>query len=205
MTNKVSLRGLGLAATNLLLAFVYALFAYAHVRLFLEQPRLSLVLIVGMETLLVVFIIVRKDPDKTWHSWQTWLTSTGGTLFPLLLRPTAVPDDLLLGQILQIFGVMLQIWALISLNKSFGILPAYRGVKSDGLYRFVRHPLYAAYEIALAGYLINNLSIYNAVVIVVGTAFQVMRIQNEERLLLEYPDYIVFADKTKWRLSPFIW
>jgi protein-S-isoprenylcysteine O-methyltransferase Ste14 len=85
-----------------------------------------------------------------------------------------------------------------------GLLPAHRGVKSRGLYAFVRHPLYATYTIALAGYLISNWSIYNAVILVAGTAFQVMRIRNEESLLLDYADYVAFAGRTRWRLLPFV-
>jgi protein-S-isoprenylcysteine O-methyltransferase Ste14 len=196
---------LGIAVTNWALAGVFALFAYTHLQSFVEQPRLSVVLIVAMETLLVVFVLIRKDPDKTWHSWKTWSTTLGGTFFPLLLRPVDVPFDLILGQLVQVAGSALQIAALLSLNRSMGLLPAHRGVQSNGLYRLVRHPLYAAYTIAFAGYLVNNWSTYNAAVIILGTALQIMRIRNEERLLFAYPAYIAFANRTRWRMFPFVW
>jgi protein-S-isoprenylcysteine O-methyltransferase Ste14 len=86
-----------------------------------------------------------------------------------------------------------------------GLLPAYRGVKTGGAYRLVRHPLYAAYAIGLAGYLINNFNIYNAAVVSIGMCFQVLRIRYEEGLLVEYPAYTAFAEKTRWRLIPFLW
>ena len=66
--------------------------------------------------------------------------------------------------------------ALLSLNRSIGLLPAYRGVQSGRLYSWVRHPLYTAYMITFLGYLINNQSFYNAAVVLAGTAFLVMRI-----------------------------
>ena len=201
----MSNRKIGAAATNWALAYVFALFAFAHLRLFLEQPRLSLVLIVVMEALLAFFLLVRKDADQTWHSWKTWLTTCGGTLAPLLLRPVDANADLLIGQSIQVVGSLLQVIAIISLNRAMGLLPAHREVKCNGLYRFVRHPLYAAYTIQLLGYLISNWSVYNLVVIVVGTCLQIMRIVNEEKLLCQYASYLVFTSRTRWRLIPLVW
>ena len=196
---------LRVALANWSLAVIFAFFAYAHVHQFIDQPRVSLVLIVLMESLLVFFLLVRREPDKTWHSPNTWLTTLCGTAFPLLLRPADVPADVLFGQALQVAGAALQVAALVSLNRSMGLLPAHRGVQTAGLYRFVRHPLYAAYFVSLAGYLISNASAYNVAIIIAGSAMQIMRILNEERLLSAYPDYIAFTGKTRWRLVPFVW
>jgi len=193
------------AAINCLLAVVFAVFAYAHLQNFVLAPRLSLVLLVGMESVLVVLFLIRREPDQTSHSWQAWLTTSVGTLSPLLLRPTAVTDDLLLGQILQTVGVIVQIAALLSLNRSMGLLPAHRGVKTSGAYRIVRHPLYAGYAIVLLGYLASNWSVYNAAVIIGGMVFQILRIHYEELLLGGYPEYARFTDRTQWRLLPFVW
>ncbi len=205
MSQETSLRGIGVACINVLLATCFFSFAYANLHSFIEHPRLSVALIVVTEAILAIFILIRRDADETRHSWQAWLTTTAGTLTPMLLRPTAVTDDLLIGQVIQIAGFMVQIGALFSLNRSMGLLPAHRAVKSDGLYRLVRHPLYAAYTITFLGYLINNLSLYNAAVIIVCTAFQVRRIRCEEDLLFKYPNYVSYADKIRWRLIPSIW
>lgn len=199
------LRHLGVLATNWVLAIAYGLFAYAHVQKFLEEPRLSLILIVVIETLLVLFLLIRRDPDQTWHSWYTWLTTAGGTIAPLLVRGTAATSDVLLGQVFQVTGFVFQIGATISLNRRFGLLPAHRGVASQGLYRLVRHPIYAAHTLSFIGYLISNFNLYNASIFVAGTTFQVLRIYNEERLLIEYPDYEVLMQKTRWRLFPYVW
>ena len=205
VAQKTTLRGLGLALTNTALAACFFLFAYGHAVNFLEHPRLSVLLIVVTETIVAVLLLVRRDPDETRHTWQTWITTTGGTLAPFLLRPTDVGDDILIGQILQIVGVLVQIVALAALNRSLGLLPAHRGIKSEGIYRFVRHPLYTAYTVTFAGYLLNNLSIYNGIVVVCGMAFMIMRIYCEEELLRQYPLYASYADKTRWRLIPSVW
>lgn len=100
VTEGSSLRGVGLASTNLLLGGMFLLFAYAQGKSFIENPRLSVLLIVATETIVAVFLIIRRDPDETWHSWTTWLTTTCGTLSPFLLRPIDGTEDLVTGGIL---------------------------------------------------------------------------------------------------------
>ncbi|MGI9264024.1 MAG: methyltransferase family protein [Gammaproteobacteria bacterium] len=204
-TGRTSWRGIGTASTNVVLAAVFFFFAVANLHSFVGNPRLSVALIVITETIVAVLFLIRKDADETKHSWQTWVSTTIGTLAPMFLRPSAAVEDLLIGQVIQVAGFGLQIAAILSLNRSFGLLPAHRSVKSDGLYSLVRHPLYTAYTVSFIGYLINNLNVYNATVIVVGTMFQVWRIRCEEDLLLKYPNYASYAHRTRWRLMPSIW
>lgn len=203
--SMVSLRGVGLAITNFSLAILFLAFAFANTKSFLANPRLSVLLIVLMETIVAVFLIIRRDPKETRHTWQTWTTTTLGTFAPMLLRPTEATADVMVGDILQIGGFVLQIASLLYLSRSFGLLPAYRGVKSSGLYSWVRHPLYSAYVISFAGYWINNQSLANAAVVMFGTAFLVMRIHCEEALLLKYDEYTRYANRTRWRLIPAVW
>ena len=199
------MRGFGIAFTNLSLATLYLLFALANGRSFVENPRLSVLLIVVAETVAAVFLLIRQNPDETEHSWQTWTTTTFGTIAPFLLRPIDATADILFGQILQVGAFGMLIIALSSLNRSFGLLPAHRGVKSNGLYSWVRHPLYTAYLFTYVGYWINNQSFVNAVVVVAGSAFLVMRIHYEEALLFKYADYAQYAKRIRWRLIPAVW
>ena len=202
---RSALRGVGLASTNILLAAFFVFFAYANSQSFLANPRLSVSLIVVAETIAALFLIIRRDPDVTRHSWQTWLTTACGTLAPLLLRPVEAAEDVPLGEILLVFGLAMQILSLASLNRSFGLLPALRGVKSSGMYSWVRHPLYAAYVIMFLGYLVNNQSLSNIAVVIFGTAFLVMRIHYEEDLLIQQADYRRYVNRTRWRLIPAVW
>jgi protein-S-isoprenylcysteine O-methyltransferase Ste14 len=153
---------------------LFSAFAFANAASFLAEPRLSVLLIVFLEAISAIFFLLRRDPDETRHTWQTWTSTTLGSFAPLLLRPTDATADLLAGEILQVGGFAMAIIALLSLSRSFGLLPAYRGIKSSGLYSVVRHPLYTAYVISFIGYLINNPSVANAAVIAFGTAFLVI-------------------------------
>lgn len=202
---KLAFRQMGTVLSNLLLANLFVLFAVAHLQAFLAQPRASLLLVVAMESLAAVMLVIRRSPDRTEHSVKTWLATSIGTFAPLMLRPGSLESDLLGGQAIQLAGLGLQLAALLSLNRSFGLLPAHRELKSDGLYRWVRHPLYSAYLVSSLGYLVNNPSVHNALVIAVGLAFQIVRILQEEQLLSEYAGYAGYARTTRWRLIPAVW
>jgi protein-S-isoprenylcysteine O-methyltransferase Ste14 len=200
-----SLRGIGVACTNLGLATLFVLFAIANAKSFLVNPRLSVFLIVVTETIVAIFLITRREADETEHTWQTWTTTICGTFAPLLLRPIEATEDLLPGEILQVIAFAIQIAALLYLNKSIGLLPAHRGIKSAGLYSWVRHPLYTAYLITYLGYWINNQSLHNAAVAIAGASFLVMRVYYEEALLSKYPDYRRYTKQIRWRLIPAVW
>jgi protein-S-isoprenylcysteine O-methyltransferase Ste14 len=189
----------------MLLATCFIWFALVNAKSFLINPRLSVFLIIVTETIVAVFLVIRRDPDETSHSWQTWVTTTLGTLAPFMLRPVEGSADVLLGNVLQISGFLLQIAALLALNRCLGLLPAYRGIKSSGLYAWVRHPLYMAYVVTYIGYLVNNPSIGNLGIVISGTGFLVMRLRYEEALLFEYGEYASYASRIRWRLMPSIW
>jgi len=59
VTAGSSLRGVGLAFTNLFLAYLFILFAIANAKSFLENPRLSVFLIVVTEMIVAIFLIIR--------------------------------------------------------------------------------------------------------------------------------------------------
>ncbi len=205
MNRAVSRHGLGVAGGNVLLALMYGSFAYVHLLNYAKTGRASVLLIVLVETLILVFALVRAEPSGTWHSWKTWAATLGGTLLPLLLRPVEGASDLFAGNAVQFAGFALQVAAILALNRSFGLLPAHRGVKTGGLYRWVRHPLYSAYALANLGYIASHPSAWNLAVFTAAIAFQVWRIRYEEAFLTRHADYAAYATRTRWRLVPLLW
>lgn len=189
---------------ELLLAGMFILFAYIHLLNFFKYYRVSILLIVIMEMLFAFFFITRREAEKTSFSLYAWLTTIGGAFSPLLFRPIEVLKDFFIADIIQIIGFSLAVYGIFSLNQSFGLLPAQRGIKTDGPYRWVRHPLYTAYFLMNSGYLINNFTVYNAVIFLCCMGFQILRLLNEERFLFQYPEYLAYTNKTRWRLLPYI-
>ncbi len=95
--------------------------------------------------------------------------------------------------------------AILSLNRSFGIAPAHRGLVSRGAYRVVRHPLYAAEMFTVGGYCLGYASIWNAAVWAAFAIGQLLRIRGEEALLCADPEYRAYQVQVPWRLVPGVW
>ena len=197
-------RRLASIAGNMLLASFFGFFAFAHLQSFFVHFRPSALLIVVKELLDAGFYLTRRSPSDFSVSPYAWATGLTGTMCPLLLRPTATDHDLWLGQLLLYSGLALQSFGMLSLNRSIGIVPANRGVVTSGLYRLVRNPLYSAYTLTQAGYLIANFCPYNASVVTASVLLQVLRIYNEERFLVADPRYVAFMKRTRWRMVPYL-
>jgi protein-S-isoprenylcysteine O-methyltransferase Ste14 len=112
-----------------------------------------------------------------------------------------------LGVLLQLGGVILEVVAKAALGRSFGLLPAARGLVTVGPYRLVRHPIYLGYLLTHIGFLLTNFSAQNAVVIAALYLAQVIRIQREEAML-EAGDsngaYRKYKKDVPYRIVPYV-
>jgi protein-S-isoprenylcysteine O-methyltransferase Ste14 len=119
---------------------------------------------------------------------------TGVVLFPRRELSAAAG---LTSMLLILAGDGFAIFALVRLRHSFSIMPEARELVTSGPYRFVRHPLYLAEQIATLGNIMQFLSVWTALLAVVQTLFQLRRISNEEALLTEvFPEYAAYRQKT---------
>jgi len=104
---------------------------------------------------------------------------------------------------IQGLGMTLQVWAKVTLGRSFGLLPAHRGVVTSGPYAWVRHPIYLGYLVSHIGFLLANLSVRNFLVLVGLYGLQMVRMILEERVLgrasTEYGSYL---QTVRWRFLP---
>ena len=71
-----------------------------------------------------------------------------------------------------------------------------------GMYRLVRHPMYAGYILSHIGFLIARPAWLNAGLYGLELILQVLRIQAEERVLRADPSYRSFAEQVRYRLLP---
>ena len=189
---------------NVSAAALWGLFALSHYARFQESNDFYLLLMVFSETWLALMFIVRKAETSKSTSPLEWAVAAGGTFLPLLLRPSMqglAPD--LSGMAITL-GVCIQIAGALALNRSFGIVPANRGVRIQGVYRVIRHPLYASYLVTFSGYLLANTSWYNFSIVVAWLVLMLLRILFEERHLLRDDRYRRYATSVRWRLVPYI-
>lgn len=92
--------------------------------------------------------------------------------------------------------------SLLNLGRSFGILIAVRKVKTGGLYRIVRHPMYLTDILWRVGYLAGNLYWPNTLIFLGSTACYVYRAILEERFLSQFPEYQEYKKKVRYRFVP---
>ena len=163
-----------------------------------------LVLFVLQQVTVIIFMLLHRRPQSAPAPWQDVLLAWGGTLLPLAMRPNDASPNAV-GAYLILIGVVLATGAVLSLGRSFGIEAANRGIQTHGLYRFVRHPIYAAYLPSVGGYLLAYPSWWNALVFVAWMACQVGRIRREEAVLGQDANYQAYAGRVRWRLIPGAW
>lgn len=152
------------------------------------------------ETIGVIFILLRRHGQIATSPYPLFIALMGTSL-PLFARaggqqiaPVSLIEILLFG------GLIITIWAKIALNRSFGIVAANRGVKVSGPYRFVRHPMYLGYIVTQLGFLLSEFSLTLMVIYLFSWLFQILRIVEEEKVLMQDPDYQAYAHTVPRRL-----
>ena len=196
-------RGVSAALLNACLAALYALFMYRHAVTFLETREPTFLAIVVLETMIVTMFLVRREAscsDVSLFAISATALGTFSTLFMAPVGRSDVPSAVTVA--IQLVGLTMAIVSLGSLRRSFGLAPANRGVKTSGMYRFVRHPLYASYLVALTGYLLAYPAPRNFALLGISIVGQLIRMSLEERLLLEDQQYVAYTERTRFRLVP---
>jgi len=101
----------------------------------------------------------------------------------------------------NVFGAI----TVLNLGRSFGILIAMREVRTGGLYRVVRHPMYATDLLLRAGYIVSHFGWLNLVIVVASGLCYVYRALQEEKFLAEWPEYREYMARVRYRFVPGIW
>ena len=112
------------------------------------------------------------------------------------------PSLITAARIVTSFSLVLGILVQINLGRSFGILIARRKIKTDFLYRLIRHPMYLTDMMFKVGILLKMPSWPNAGIMALGIGCYVYRAILEERFLSEDEEYRQYMRKVKYRFIP---
>lgn len=169
-----------------------------------QDGRLANLLILPSEGLVVVFMLLRRRAQEISRHPGEWLLAAGASCAPMLVTP-GVGDALIppaAGAMVLLMGLLLQMHAKVTLGRSFGCVPANRGLKLAGPYRFVRHPMYAGYLMSHLGFLAMNPTPWNLALYAACYALQVPRLLAEERLLSRDARYREYQASVRYRIIP---
>lgn len=126
-------------------------------------------------------------------------------LIPFLPAAHISPFQQMTSAVISLIGCVAIVYAVLHLGKSFSIMPQARKLVIGGPYRFVRHPLYLAEELAVIGVLIQCDRTMALLFLALHLGLQIQRMDYEESLLRAvFPDYEAYARRTP-RLIPGGW
>ena len=99
-------------------------------------------------------------------------------------------------------GLCIIIIGKLTLGRSFGLMPAHRGLVCSGIYGWVRHPIYAGYLVTHMAFLVAHPVAWNVLLLVVSDLSLLLRAGYEERTLARDPEYVGYMERVRWRVIP---
>lgn len=192
---------------NVSLLVLFAGFAVANLLRWHDTGRPVGLGATVLEAVVAALFVLRRSPVTTSGRALAWLAAPIGTFGMLLARPAHDMSlaVLVFGEAVQLAGVAIAFAAVARLGRSFGIVAANRGVQTRGLYGIVRHPLYTGYFVTYLGYSAENPSLRNALILAIVTCAQLVRIREEELVLVSEPEYRRYRSTVRRRLVPFVY
>jgi len=188
-------------------ALVCALFTMLSIRLladFMQTGRMTGLLLLASESLVVVLTMLRRRAQRVDRSVAAAVVTIVSLVGTPLLRPISalspVADSVTV--LISALGLTLVVVGKIALGRSFGLVPANRGVVVRGPYTFVRHPIYTGYLVTHVAFVMAHPSPRNAIIIVVADAALVLRALMEERTLSGDAAYQGYCQRVGWHLVP---
>ena len=143
-------------------------------------------LVVVFVALNCVLLLTRRRPVKKTNGARPRAMALLGTFFFYLLAiPTGQPSlgQAIAGSLLLCTGTMMAVISLSRLGRSFSMMPEARRLITTGPYAIVRHPMYLSEQIAIAGIVVQNFSLYALALFTLHFWIQVQRMKHEENVL----------------------
>lgn len=187
---------------NFLLIALFVQLAFDSAEHFAYAVTLSSSGMLIVNALILGLFLCRREAKTETTSAALWLLGYAGTMLPLLMRPSEPPGRGMAGAIVELAGLAMLTAALLSLRRSFAIVPANHGVREGGFYRLVRHPVYLSELTLLLGVLIANPTPRNTTLWLIECGLQFARALAEERHLAADPSYLAYCKRVRYRFIP---
>ncbi|MGE5813365.1 MAG: methyltransferase family protein [Acidobacteriota bacterium] len=183
---------------------LFTVFVTAILMDFGKTGHFTGLLMVVSEGLVVVLTLVRRQAVWMDRSWRARLLTALSMAGPPLVRPTLngalMPDAVTFA--FSAVGLVIVLLGKMSLGRSFGLMPANRGVVCGGVYRWVRHPIYAGYIITHVGFIVAHATMWNLAILIAADLALLVRAVQEERTLALDPIYVGYQQRVRWRVIP---
>ena len=194
-------------ALNLVGAAGAAYFSRSYLTYFVHSRQLLGAVFFAQQMIVVIAYLVRRPGSFVTRRVDDWLLAFGGTFAGVLARTSGVHPAgwVQAGLALQLTGAAIAVTSLVVLGRSFGFAAADRGLVTRGPYAIVRHPLYFSYLLSGSGFLLQSVSLRNALVLIFGSLCNVGRALAEERILMRNGEFAAYRRRVRRRMIPGVW
>jgi protein-S-isoprenylcysteine O-methyltransferase Ste14 len=159
--------------------------------------------------ILIVTMVIRRPPRRVTPNPWYWLLAFVASYWQILIlgflqggRPVVSNWTTTL---LAVLGLLVMVWARLSLGRNIGFVPAQRELVSSGAYAFMRHPVYTAVLLTNGAFLLRAFSPLNALLIGLGIFWFIpVKSLVEEDFLRADPEYADYMQRVKTRWIPFV-
>ncbi len=194
----------GDALSRLVVGALFLLLAIRIAGNTLQTGRVTGLLLLASEGLVVVLMIIRRPSGDIDRRWVARLITTLSMVGPPLVRPMPTPagQEDVITAVVSAIGLSFVVLSKIFLGRSFGLVPANRGIVSAGPYRLVRHPIYLGYLVTHVAFVVANPLAWNLCVLGTADAALLVRAICEERTLEHDAAYVAYEGRVRWRIVP---
>lgn len=159
--------------------------------------------------ILVVTMVIRRPPQRVTPNPWYWLLAFVATYWDLLVlsflnqgRPLArnwVTD------VIAVAGLLIVIWARLSLGRNIGFVPAQRELVHSGAYAYMRHPVYTGGLLTTLAFLLRAYSPLNALLMGLRILWFIpIKSLVEEDFLCADPQYAAYMQRVRARWIPYV-
>ncbi len=166
----------------------------------LRGPLASAVLGVAF----AIAVLARTAEHRQATTWQLVSALPSLAIAGLCAHTAGATSERGLLLVVTTLGASVTLGALLSLGRSFAIFPGVRRLQTGGLYRVVRHPMYAG-ELLLFAAAASTLGARGLLACTLVVPALAWRITIEERLLRDEPGWQAWAARVPARLVPGVW
>jgi protein-S-isoprenylcysteine O-methyltransferase Ste14 len=170
---------------------------------FLKTGHLTGLLLLVSELLVVLLTVVRRPAAVVDRTLVTRIVSGISILGVYFIRPVGealLPD--IVTACISGAGLLVIITGKLTLGRSFGLLPANRGIVCRGIYTVVRHPIYAGYLVTHTAFLLAHPTASNMALLIASDLALLVRAVYEERTLALDAEYADYMSRVRWRVLP---
>ena len=191
---------------NIAVASFYSYYIYdIIIRLATGTCVTLLIALLFRNTSITLVFLLRRPSKITSRNFGDWIAAIGGTFITYLYASQAKPNYPFVvptAYVVMIVTAFVSTICIINLGRSFGIVPANRGVKTELLYGIVRHPLYLLYTIYDLAVISLAFSLHNCYICILHALFSYLRAKREENILMRDVAYKEYVSKTRYMFLP---